>query len=114
MLHDIGRSRTHGISHGVVGADILRGHGIEEKIVCAVEKHVGAGIDSQEAERLGLPVQDYLPYTLEEKIVCMADSLVLGERIITFEELLSCYKKLGLDSSIKRFKEMYGELQRWL
>jgi len=114
MLHDIGRSRTHGISHGVVGAGILRGYGIDEKVVCAVERHVGAGIDSQEAERLGLPVRNYRPHTLEEKIVCLADSLVSGERIITFEELLSFYRKLGLESSIRRFMEIYGELQRWL
>lgn len=114
MLHDIGRSRTHGISHGIVGADILRRHGIEENIVCAVERHVGAGIDSGEAERLGLPARDYLPQSLEEKIVCLADSLVSGEKIITLEELLSYYRKMGLESSIMRFMEMYGELQRWL
>ena len=55
LLHDIGRSRTHGIEHAYLGADILRRRGLDEPIVRIVERHIGAGIDPEEAAELGLP-----------------------------------------------------------
>lgn len=68
LLHDIGRSRTHGIEHGVVGAEILRELGFDEKLALIAERHIGAGITKEEAIELGLPPKDYLPITLEEKL----------------------------------------------
>lgn len=44
LLHDIGRSKTHGIDHGIVGAKILRKKGYPEEIIRIVERHIGAGI----------------------------------------------------------------------
>src|SRR5512137_409123 len=41
ILHDIGRSKTHGISHGVEGAKILKEFP-EYARVC--ERHIGGGI----------------------------------------------------------------------
>ena len=114
MLHDIGRSRAHDIEHGVVGATILREHGIDERICLIVERHVGAGISAEEAVKLGLPRNEYIPQTLEEKIVCMADSLFSGKNPIRFDEVLSYYRNLGLNDSVSRFEKMYGELHEYL
>ena len=80
LLHDIGRSRTHGILHGVEGAQIVEELGLPHKIVLIIERHIGAGISKGEAMVLGLPTRDFLPQTLEEKIVAHADNLIDNDR----------------------------------
>ncbi len=113
FLHDIGRCKTHGIEHGIVGAEIAKKLGIDEKIVRIIERHIGAGIDRNEAKKLGLPEKDYIPECLEEKIVAYADKLLYGVKRITFEEALSRFKKmLGENhSSIKRLVELHREIE---
>ena len=76
LLHDIGRSKTHGIKHAVEGAKIAKKLGLPTEIMNIIERHIGAGLSADEAKKLGLPAKDYIPETLEEKIVCHADNLV--------------------------------------
>ncbi|MBD5185428.1 MAG: HDIG domain-containing protein [Bacteroidales bacterium] len=86
MLHDIGVFMTHApaigcegshryITHGVLGADLLRREGMPEEIARVAERHTGAGITAEDVEMLNLPipVADYVPRTLLEKLVCYAD-----------------------------------------
>lgn len=84
LLHDIGRSLTHDIKHGIIGAELLRKRGFGELAKFA-ERHIGAGIPSCEAKELGLGEQDFLPETLEEKLVAYADKLVVGSKSIPYE-----------------------------
>ncbi|MFH0848396.1 MAG: HDIG domain-containing metalloprotein [archaeon] len=86
ILHDVGRSITRGIEHGVLGAQIASRLGLDQKLVSIIANHVGAGIPAQEARELGLPFQDYLPRTLEEKIVCYADKITARSRRMPYEE----------------------------
>jgi uncharacterized protein len=76
LLHDIGRSQTHGIDHAIVGARIAKKLGLSENIVHIIERHIGAGLTPSVAKSLGLPFKDFMPKTLEEKIVCHADNLI--------------------------------------
>ena len=76
LLHDIGRSKTHGIYHAIEGVKIAKEYGIPEKIIKIIERHIGAGISAEVAKKLGLPIKDYIPISLEEKIVCHADNLI--------------------------------------
>jgi len=80
LLHDIGRSKTHDLRHASVGADLLRARGYPESLCLCVERHTGGGIDPDEARHLGLPVKDYTPRSLEEKIVCHTDNLFNGSQ----------------------------------
>ena len=75
LLHDIGRALTHGIDHGVVGAQLLRERGVSSALQKICERHVCAGIPREVAVEIGLPPRDFIPLTLEEKIVCHADNL---------------------------------------
>jgi len=112
MLHDIGRSKTHSIKHAVVGAEILRNLDFPESYVNITLKHIGAGIPNDEAEKLGLPRGDYIPNTLEEKIVAQADNLISGtiEVDLTFV-LKKCENKFGSGHpAIKRIKKLHEEL----
>ncbi len=76
LLHDIGRSKTNSIFHAIEGSKIAKNYGLNQKLIKIIERHIGAGISTKEAKKLGLPVKDYIPITLEEKIVCYADSLI--------------------------------------
>ena len=91
MLHDLGVGRCHAPSilcegtehylrHGLVGAQMLREYGKQqhidlEKYARICERHTGAGLTANEiiAQDLPLPHQDFLPETLEEKLICLAD-----------------------------------------
>ena len=83
LLHDIGRSKTHGITHAIVGAEIARSYGYSQDVLNIIERHIGAGITESEAVKLGLPAKSYVPQTLEEKIVAHADNLISGSEEVT-------------------------------
>lgn len=114
ILHDIGRARTHKVSHGVEGAQILRERGLEDFAPFA-ENHLGAGITREESEDMDIPDGNYMPKSLEEKIVTYGDNLIRGDEVITFEEAVEELEKdLGSDhSSLKRFSELREELREF-
>ncbi len=104
MLHDIGRTETHGVDHGVVGADIVREHGWDEELAKIVERHVGGGISKEEAVQQGLPKKDMMPTSLEEKIICHADNTAGGDGRL--EELIDRTISAGHIKSAKRMKDL--------
>jgi uncharacterized protein len=116
LLHDIGRSKTHGIEHGVVGAEILRELGFDERLALIAERHIGAGITKEEAIELGLPPKDYLPITLEEKIVAHADNLIFGTERVDIDDVIKKFeKRLGKHHpSIKRIILLNDEINSLL
>ncbi len=105
LLHDIGRVKTHGLEHFVYTGEILRKEGIDEKIVRIAERHFSCGITADEARALGLQERDFMPETLEEKIVAFADNLVFDRKRVNFEEF---YKKL------EELKSKVDESQKWI
>ena len=120
MLHDIGvvmcdASRIHClgkhayIEHGYLGAEILRQEGLPKHAAVA-ERHTGTGIDMEQIlrEKLPIPLQDYSPRTLEEKLICYADKFYsktkLGEDKPMAKIRLHLWK-YGSDT-VQRFDEM--------
>ena len=103
---------TNGIDHAVKGAEILRGAKVSEEIVKIVERHTGAGITKEEASKLGLPVKDYTPITIEEKIVAQADNLVSGNKIITLEETVENYKRKNLFEASKKIVMLNEDIEK--
>jgi uncharacterized protein len=81
LLHDIGRSKTHGIDHGQVGAAIARRLGVSPEVARIIECHIGAGLTADECTLLRLIPRDCMPRSLEERIVAHADNLVQGTQI---------------------------------
>ena len=115
LLHDIGRSKTHGIRHAIEGASIAVENGLDDKLVRIIERHIGAGIPMDEASVLGLPEKDYMPVTIEEKIVAHADNLVFGDKIRTVEELILNLKRKKIDGkAISRFIKLNNEITAML
>ncbi len=116
LLHDIGRCIDNSIKHGIIGAEIVKNLGFDESIQRIVKTHIGAGIDREEAKMLGLPEDDYIPKTIEEKIVCYADKIVFFDKVVPFDRVLERFKnELGENHpSIKRLIELHKEFSRKL
>lgn len=112
LLHDIGRSKTHGITHAIVGAEIAKGYGYPQDVLNIIERHIGAGITEEEAVKLGLPKNSYLPETIEEKIVAHADNLVSGSEEVNLDFVIEKWKRRIEDSedNIERLIELDKEL----
>jgi len=112
MLHDIGRSKTHGIMHAVEGAKIAQQLGLDARLVKIIERHIAAGISEEEAKRAGLPPKRYMPKTLEEKIVAHADNLIDSNKKIAVSETVSSLISKGYPESAKRVLKLHKELSQ--
>lgn len=112
LLHDIGRSKTHGISHAVEGAKIVKQYGYPEEVQNIVERHIGAGITEEESVKLGLPKKSYIPQTIEEKIVAHADNLLSGTKDVDIDFDIAKWKRKidKPEENIKRLIELDNEL----
>jgi uncharacterized protein len=112
LLHDIGRSRTHGITHAVEGVEIARKYGYSTDVLNIIERHIGAGITAEEAVKLGLPEKSYVPQTLEEKIVAHADNLISGTEEVDIDFVIEKWKRIIEDSqdNIERLIRLHEEL----
>ena len=112
MLHDIGIFQCDApgiqcfgtqpyILHGRLGAELLRSEGLEKHArVC--ERHTGAGITIEQicTRNLLLPKMDFLPETLEEKLICYSDKFFSKthlEKEKTVEEAKQSLSKFGVD-----------------
>lgn len=120
MVHDIGVVLcnapkihclgTHAyIEHGYLGAEILRQEGLPKHAAVA-ERHTGTGITIEQImrEQLPIPLLDYTPRTLEERIICYADKFYsktkLGEDK-PMSKIRQHMWKYGSDA-VRRFDEM--------
>ena len=112
LLHDIGRSKTHGIEHAIEGVKIAKKYGYSQDVLNIIERHIGAGITAEEAEKLGLPKKSYIPQTLEEKIVAHADNLISGSKEVDIDFVIKKWKRRIEDSedNIERLIELDDEL----
>ena len=120
MLHDIGVVLcdapkihcvgTHAyIEHGYLGAEILRKEGLLKHADVA-ERHTGTGITMEQImrEQLPIPLQDYTPRTLEERLICYADKFYSKTRLGEDKPMAKIRQhlwKYGSDT-VFRFDEM--------
>lgn len=123
MVHDIGIFKTNApdllcfgefpyLCHGYLGCELLVAEGFKEHgLVC--ERHTGVGITIEEiiANKLPLPLRDYMPVSVEEQIICFADKFFSKSGDIFHEktvgEVRKSIKKFG-DNNVARFDEWCG------
>lgn len=124
MLHDIGIFATNApsiccngtepyITHGIIGAELLRREGCPEEIAAVAERHTGAGLTAQEiaAQNLPLPHTDLCPRTTLERLICYADKFFsksgdMKEKDI--ERVRKSLERFG-SSTMQRFEDMHRE-----
>ncbi len=124
MLHDIGIFYCYApgirctgdrpyIEHGYLGAELLRKEGYPRHALVA-ERHTGSGITMDQVirEDLPIPVKDYLPVSLEERIICYADKFYskshLGEEV-ALSKIRHNIWKYGHDA-ILRWERLVAEM----
>lgn len=111
LLHDLGRAKSHGIDHAVLGVDIAKKNHIEPAVQEIIRRHIGAGITREEAKKVGLPDDDYMPVTLEQKIVAHADNLLIGTERISLDRRIRKMQGKNIDEgSIERVKALAEEI----
>jgi uncharacterized protein (TIGR00295 family) len=110
LLHDIGRSKVHDLSHAIVGSEIAERLGLSGDLISIIKNHIGAGITKEEALKNGLPGEDFIPITLEEKIVAAADNLAAGDRLQTIKQHEKNLFKKGIHEGAKRCVALHRTL----
>jgi uncharacterized protein len=117
-MHDIGIFKTNSphlycygehpyLCHGFLGSELLDIEGYpDHALVC--ERHIGVGITSEEiiANKLPLPLRDYVPLSVEEQIICFADTFFSKSHDLMREKTVDEVRK-----SVKRFGN--GHLARF-
>ena len=113
LLHDIGRCKTHGFNHALIGAKLIRERGLSERLAKICETHILGGLDKEDAKQVGLPERDYLPQTLEEKIICLADKHIAGTKEVSIEQRFeNWFNKYGKTQILIKSKERIEKIQR--
>ncbi len=109
LLHDVGRTVTHGLEHGIEGSRLIEEEGWDRELQKIVERHIGGGITKEEAKEQGLPSKDYIPESIEEKIICHADNTAGGKERL--EKMIERTKEAGHHASAGRIKSLAAEFE---
>lgn len=113
LLHDIGRCKTHGFKHALIGAKIIRERGLPEQLAKICETHILGGLDKEDAKQVGLPERDFLPSTLEEKIICLADKFIAGTKEVSIEQRFEkWFTKYGKTLILTKAKQRIEAIQK--
>jgi len=116
LLHDIGRFKCYkenSIRHGVEGGEILRKEGFPKYAEIA-ETHIGVGITKEDIEKQGLnlPLKDFVPETVEEKIIAYADNLIFGKERGTIQKVIERFRNELGKSYVERVKKLHNEIEK--
>ena len=122
MLHDIGVVECNApgiycygmcpyLQHGLAGAEIVSREGLDPRFADVCRNHIGAGLTAKEIMAAGLPLpdEDFLPQTLEEKLICYADSFFSKSKKPDKEKSLEAVEvamKRHGDGVLRRFLEL--------
>lgn len=110
LLHDIGRSRDHSILHAAVGASMASEYGLPTDVSEIIRRHTGAGLDQQDVMEMGLPQGDYMPETIEQKIVAHADNMVSDNMVVKHKHSVDKLLMKGSQRGARRIEELHSEL----
>jgi len=124
LVHDIGVYKLYDkkgnidtknyITHGILGYEILQSEGYPDYLCSFPRNHIGVGVTKKDikTQKLPLPLANYTPKTLEEKIVTFADKFHSKSDPPIFNSV-SFYKKFLSDKfgehKVKIFESMLKE-----
>ncbi|MHA1489031.1 MAG: HDIG domain-containing metalloprotein [Promethearchaeota archaeon] len=118
IFHDIGRAKTHGFDHGIIGGRILKNRGFPDCLARICQTHVLGGLDREDAKKymknIKLPKDDqFIPSTLEEKIVCLSDKYLKGTKEVSLENRFEIwFKKYGRSEILLKSKKRVVQIQK--
>jgi uncharacterized protein (TIGR00295 family) len=112
LLHDLGRARTHGIGHAVEGVKIAKELGLPDEITGIIRNHIGAGLPADEAAAMGLPSEEFMPVTIEQKIVAHADNMIDYFQPLPVSNVIHKLTEKGHLKAVERIKLLHDELSK--
>ena len=100
LIHDLGRQQFNNERHGIEGYKLARGAGVMLEVVRICVTHMTVGRTAEAAIAIGLLTEteahdlvedgiDLTDLSLEEKIVCLADSHVLNGEFVALSERIT-------------------------
>lgn len=124
LLHDIGvyqckdedlyttKAAKPYITHGEIGARILKKEGISVELQRFPIIHTGVGISKEDIIQGKLPIRlgDYIPITLEEEIVTYADKFhTKSPEFVTYEKAYQKLVKINPEKGVifERYKKKF-------
>jgi uncharacterized protein len=112
LLHDIGRSKTNSVNHGVIGGKIAETEALPEPVIKIIKRHVGGGFTPEEAALFGWPPDVYAPSSLEEKIVSYADKLIdnSNRKRVPIDVEISKLQAKGHKDGAERVRKLHEEM----
>ena len=116
MIHDIGRFDCPpgplSVKHGIIGAKILRKEGYP-KLARVCERHLGGGLPKEQIikENLPIPKRDFMPKTIEEKIITYADNLISGNIVKSPEWTVERFRKEINKACARRIEKLNEEIK---
>ena len=112
MLHDLGRAKDHSILHAMIGADMAEEMGLPQELVNIIRKHTGAGLDQQDIDEMNLPQGDYIPVTVEEKIVAHSDNMVSDNTVVSHMHSVDKLVMKGSKRGAEKIERLHLELSK--
>ena len=99
------------MQHGIIGAELLRKEGAPEQWALVAEHHTGTGITAEDIiqQNMALPLGDYMPESVLEKLVCYADKFYSKSGSMqkkSLERVRASIARHGSDNII-RFQRLY-------
>jgi uncharacterized protein len=111
VLHDIGRAKTHSVHHALAGSEIAKESELPGAVVSIIKRHIGGGITAKEVEELGWPNdENYVPVTLEEKVVSYADKLIQGSKRVSISIVIEELKMELKPEAAERVRRLHEEI----
>ncbi len=100
LIHDLGREQADNERHGIEGYKLARESGVPTEIARICLTHISVGraraeavavclLNETEAHHLGKDGIDLTELSLEEQIVCLADSHVLNGEFVSLAERIA-------------------------
>ncbi|HME54789.1 MAG TPA: HDIG domain-containing protein [Candidatus Lokiarchaeia archaeon] len=119
LLHDIGRTKSHGVDHGYRGYMLMREASIDERVARCALVHVLGGFDKEDIKH-EFPAEardeikiSLMPKNIEEKIVCLADKNAEGTTQVTTKKRFSrWFKKYGKSSFLLKSRYRIMQIEK--
>ena len=112
LLHDLGRAKEHSILHAMLGADMAEEMGLPPELVNIIRQHTGAGLDQQDIDEMNLPQGDYMPRTVEEKIVAHSDNMVSDNMVVSHMHSVDKLLTKGARRGAEKIERLHLELSK--
>ena len=112
LLHDLGRAKDHSVLHAMIGADMAEELGLPPELVNIIRRHTGAGLDQQDIIEMNLPQGDYIPKTVEEKIVAHSDNMVSDNIVVNHMHSVEKLVMKGAKRGAEKIERLHLELSK--